>query len=750
MVDVKKLTVVNVIMALAILFSGLFLTGCPHHSKETTQPTEDTDPLAGNLLILQAYGNGPMNGNSPGGVSHSFVELYNTTDEAIDLAGIGLYYADGTSVDSGAVNTATEDGPWTRISLDGKTIPAGGSLLVLGKKHTNTDSTRYIIPDNYGDINNDNFILSRRAFKVALIRSTETLTVQNPFNTDGDGKKVSGYIDMVGAANEYSGNGTGRDRIYGFELEPARNSASEAVRRIDLEDYDDNRGDFESIRYARDNGISDELLEVRKPRNSDAGAWDPFADPADPIPPPPPEGPFVEAGAQDTLARKLLILQAYGSSDSAAGVSHSFVELYNTTDAAIPLSGITLYYADGTRGLPKADKDENWNKLALTGLIPAKASYLILGPKQSSSGRYQIPEDSGDINDSDFTLGNRSFKVALIRNADTLVEQNPFNMDGNGAKAAGYIDMVGSANDPDNETNPDQILGFETAPARNSASVTVRRTSLSDTDNNGDDFESLDYRVWSAGNPDRMTAELLEVRKPRNSGDGAWDPFAEPLPPPEGTERLMILQANTYGNDNGGGGGFGKSLVELYNNTNTAIDFNTDTYYVHIGDGTTWTSAIKLVGILPARSSFLIVTTKATEVNLTPRAELPVADQEADFAIANNAFKVALLKNQATLSVDNPFSEASLSADYVDMLGVGNATGTNINGYETANASTSRPQGPRRTSLADTDNNKEDFAQVDYRGIQTGSNGMPDEELLKFWPRNTAAGPWNPMTGESL
>jgi hypothetical protein len=729
--DVKKFKVVNTIMA--AFAAILFLMGCPNDTGNTGN--ENPDELAGKLLILQAYGNGSMNSNSPNGVSHSFVELYNTTNTAINLDGIGLYYADGTST-STSDNTATEDEPWKRISLDGKTIPAGGSFLILGKKHTNIDSTRYIIDDDYGDINDDNFILSRRAFKAALIRSTETLTVQNPFNIDRNGKKVSGYIDMIGTANEYSEYGNGRDRINGFEYEPARNSASEAVRRNDLTDYDDNRGDFASIRYASDNGISDEMLKVRSPRNSGAGAWDPFAEPAEPLPP---EGPFVEAGTQDTLAGKLLILQAYGSSNSANGASHSFVELYNTTDAAIPLTGITLYYADGTN-TANATADGDWKKIALTGNIPAKGSYLVLSPKQNTTGRYQIPENSGDINDDDFSLSNRAFKVALIRNTATLTAQNPFDM-GNGAKAAGYIDMVGAAN-----TYPaqDTILGFETAPTRNSASAAVRRTSLTDTDNNSNDFESLDYRVWSAAYPERMTAELLEVRKPRNSTVGAWDPFAEPLPPPEGTERLMILQANTYGNDNGGAAGFGKSLVELYNNTNTAINFDTDDYYLHIGNATTWTSAIKLEGIIPARSSFLIVTTNTAEVNATPRAALPAADQEALFAIANNNFKVALLKNRATLSVDNPFTEESLSADYVDMLGVGTA-----NGYETQAASTSRPQGPRRTSLADTDNNKEDFTQADYRG-QTGSNGMSDEELLKFWPRNSVAGAWDPITGESL
>jgi hypothetical protein len=722
----------------AILLSGLFMTGCPNDPGNTDEPNQ----FAGKIVILQAY----SSASDAAGATHSFVELYNRTDEAVNLNGVSLYYAAGhRNTDDGWAGDA--DKPWQRIALSG-TIPAKGSFLILGpKQNTNqagtADAARYQIPDNYGDINDLVFTLYNRAFKVALIKGDGALTAQNPFDIDGNGTKVPGYIDMVGAKN---GN---TDKIFGYEKEPASCSASNAVRRWDINDTNDNSVDFITARYAAtgSGAFTDEMLEVRKPRNSGAGSWDPFAEPGEP----PLEGPFVEAGTQDGLAGQLLILQAYGSSSDAAGVSHSFVELFNTTDAAIDLSGITLYYANGTRGLPKADKDENWKKLALTGSIPAGASYLILGPKQNTTGRYQIPEDSGDINENDFTLGNRSFKVALIRNTDTLIEQNPFNMDGSGAKAAGYIDMVGAANDPDHATNPDQILGCETLPARNSASEAVRRINLTDTDNNRGpsttfpnatgDFTSIRYATGT----NSLTAEELEVRKPRNSSAGAWNPFAEPLPPPEGTERLMILQANTYGNDNGGGGGFGKSLVELYNNTNTAVNFNNDVYYLYIGNATDWTHTIKLEGIVPARSSFLIVTNNAGEVNATPRAALPAADQEADFAIINNDFKIALLKNQSTLSVANPFTEESLSDDYVDMLGVGDT-----NGFETQAAQQSRPQCPRRITLIDTDDNRADFARADYRGILTGNNGMPDEELLKYWPRNSAAGAWDPITGESL
>jgi hypothetical protein len=219
----------------------------------------------------------------------------------------------------------------------------------------------------------------------------------------------------------------------------------------------------------------------------------------------------------DVPAKKVLILQAYGSSATAAGVSHSFVELYNATDKTIPLSGYTLHYADGIRGTG-ITQDAPWKTIPLTGTIPAKASYLILGPRQSSTARYQIADNYGDINNSNFTLSNRSFKVALIYGTDSLSVQNPFNTNGKRAKVDGYIDMVGAANDL-TASNPDNIFGYETAPARNFASEAVRRKNLIDTDNNSIDFIAARYAV------DGLTDEEVELRRPRNTSAGSWEPF---------------------------------------------------------------------------------------------------------------------------------------------------------------------------------------------------------------------------------
>jgi hypothetical protein len=246
----------------------------------------------------------------------------------------------------------------------------------------------------------------------------------------------------------------------------------------------------------------------------------------------------------------------------------------------------------------------------------------------------------------------------------------------------------------------------------------------------------------------------------------------------------MILQANSFGNANSTtlGSGFRRSAVELYNNTAAPIDLTAGNFYLHIGSATAWEVAIKLEGTVPAFSSFLVIDNTHTEAdnvtnttdavagthfNATPRAAFPAADQYHAFVIGNNGFKIALMRNQATLTVNNPFTEVSMIADFVDLLGVGgNGTAGSTNfpnafkGMPIPNANPapfqqSRPRVPRRASLFDTHNNLNDYTDVDYRGANDAfwleSPGVLDQvKLARVWPRNATMGAWNPITGELI
>jgi len=484
------------ITMMAIIVVLFFFMGCSGGN--------GNDIFQRKLLILQAYGN--AGDGSPAGVSHSFVELYNISGEDIDLSGISMYYANGIRG-----KDAAEDETWKTIALSG-IIPSKGSFLILGKKHDNLSGTRYQITDGYGDINDDNLSLSRRGFKVALISGTAQLTVQNPFDADGKGEKVSGYMDMVGAVNNPDADLP--DNIFGYETAPARNSASAAVRRRDLVDTDINFNDFIEARYAftGDGAFTDEMLEVRRPRNSSAGVWNPFAEPESPV--------FGE--------NTLLILQVFGmhlANDSAP--THSFIELYNKSDAPIDLSAYSVHWANGlsTNANAPAEKDV-WHKINLTGSIPAKSSYLILGAQlvdavtiadTSTNGRLDLSTVKADINNSGFKMSNRSYKVALMSNQLELAAANPW---GNEA----CIDLVSAIN----TSGTDSVTaakGENDLAAVNAASggantiskqKSWRRTSLDVTNVTLTDFTSRQYSTIS-------TDDIAKFR-PRTTTDGGYTP----------------------------------------------------------------------------------------------------------------------------------------------------------------------------------------------------------------------------------
>jgi hypothetical protein len=209
------------------------------------------------------------------------------------------------------------------------------------------------------------------------------------------------------------------------------------------------------------------------------------------------------------------------------------------------------------------------------------------------------------------------------------------------------------------------------------------------------------------------------------------------------TKRLMILQANASGNANNAtlGSGLPAAAVELYNNSDLTIDFDTDAHYLHVGNDTEWTAAIKLTGSVAPQHSFLIVSTTDISSNLH-RAELPTADVAAGFTINNSSFVVAVISSDRTLTADeNPFGDT----DFVDMLGAGVAPfafeGTKFTDI-------SRPRVARRVSLIDSDNNANDFHDIDYRGTPSGAVQMiNNDNLYRVWPRNSAMGAWNPIAG---
>ncbi|MDR2159232.1 MAG: lamin tail domain-containing protein, partial [Treponema sp.] len=297
----------------------------------------------------------------------------------------------------------------------------------------------------------------------------------------------------------------------------------------------------------------------------------------------------------------------------------------------------------------------------------------------------------------------------------------------------GYIDMIGAVNAPDEE---DSIDAYETGPLEGiKKHGSARRKNLTDTNNNEQDFEYIDYRTTETEEYEK------EAYRPRNIAAGRWDPAAPatPPPPPPTTATLMILQA--YGHGGKTDPAITHSFVELYNNTAAAIDLAS--YSLQIadeGNGTSWT-AINLSGTIPSYGSYLIRGAVAEDIsdsrlNLTP----VTPDVDGTFLLSNDEFKIALMSNQTALTVGNPFDTGggTSAAGYVDMLGAGKAN--DLTGYETAPVDgISKQRAVRRKHLSDTDNNADDFKTHDYR-----VSGLSDTDLAKCRPRTAAEGTWTP------
>ncbi len=202
----------------------------PSTDEPTTVPEEPVEPEIPDIFINQIYGIGKKNNDSQAG-SHSFVELYNNSDEAIDLTGMSL-------------QTAEIGGAWNVLTLEG-TIPAKHSFLVVLTKYSNTTNARLVInPANADMVWNDVFF-PNKGLKVALIYDTDTLEVNNPFDTDGNGKKAFGYIDMIGVAG--SDAGSVQD---GFESEYRLVQSKQlAARRLNFADTDNNLKDIVGVDF---------------------------------------------------------------------------------------------------------------------------------------------------------------------------------------------------------------------------------------------------------------------------------------------------------------------------------------------------------------------------------------------------------------------------------------------------------------------------------------------------------------------
>lgn len=213
---------------------------------------DDTGRFKG-LQVYQMYGGGNAAGVGSVPVSHSFIQLYNNSNNSLNLKGLSIQYA-GYKED------------WRVLPLVG-VIPPFTSFLIRCKQHVPPTVQSLRIKIKNFDMEWDQEI-SEHGKKVYLCVGTEPCKHPNPFDIDGIKTKAPGYIDMLAAG--------GKDNVRLIDgYETSYNHCTDkytGVFRTDFNDTDDNAKDTESIDYRTGD------VTIYYPRCLADGQWDVYFD----------------------------------------------------------------------------------------------------------------------------------------------------------------------------------------------------------------------------------------------------------------------------------------------------------------------------------------------------------------------------------------------------------------------------------------------------------------------------------------
>ncbi|RNL61986.1 ExeM/NucH family extracellular endonuclease [Nocardioides marmoriginsengisoli] len=198
--------------------------------------------------------------------------------------------------------------------------------------------------------------------------------------------------------------------------------------------------------------------------------------------------PLAIAAPAQAAATHLVISEAYGGGGNAgAPYTNDFVELYNPTNAAIDLTGMSIQYRSAT--------NTGTGVHVLSGSIAAHSHFLVAEGGGAVGEALPNPDLTGSLN---MSATNGTVFLASTVSAVTLVP-------GTSTANAAVVDLVGFGSSNTFETTAAGVLSNTTAASRNA--------DRDDNDNNSTDF--------TVGAPD-----------PQNSG-------AEPVDPGPGVEKTI-------------------------------------------------------------------------------------------------------------------------------------------------------------------------------------------------------------------
>ena len=273
--------------------------------------------------------------------------------------------------------------------------------------------------------------------------------------------------------------------------------------------------------------------------------------------------PYAADGTYNVSVPHVVVNQVFGASDDAEAVTHSFIELYNQSDAAVSLDGWYAYYKSSPDG-----GDTAWSSLALQGTIAAKGHFLIRCGQVDTvaDGAWQIP--AGDM-EWNVQLHNKGVSVALFSQKAELTDTFAGAVtDAN--RPAGYVDVLAvQGNDAEAAQIPPVYEGeYEDIQSKKKA---VRRDNFADTDDNAADASDLNYEDAKAEDAPVLNGkgETIAAQEPSAPAyEVKNDSFEE-------AARLTMQKAGgiTLGEANADGG-----VAEI-------VSFNADTNKAYVVNG---------------------------------------------------------------------------------------------------------------------------------------------------------------------
>ena len=273
--------------------------------------------------------------------------------------------------------------------------------------------------------------------------------------------------------------------------------------------------------------------------------------------------PYAADGTYNVSVPHVVVNQVFGASDDAEAVTHSFIELYNQSDAEVSLEGWYAYYKSSPDG-----GDTAWSSLALQGTIAAKGHFLIRCGQVDTvaDGAWQIP--AGDM-EWNVQLYNKGVSVALFSQKAELTDTFAGAVtDAN--RPAGYVDVLAvQGNDGEAAQIPPVYEGgYEDIQSKKKA---VRRDNFADTDDNAADASDLNYEDAKAEDAPVLNGkgETIAAQEPSAPAyEVKEDSFEE-------AARLTMQKAGgiTLGTPNADGG-----VAEI-------VSFNADTNKAYVVNG---------------------------------------------------------------------------------------------------------------------------------------------------------------------